>query len=70
MTEPEPTYPRVVATFDNSFVRCPDCASVVVMVDHGDKVMTVQVQHSSTCPAWREPGLEVAVTLLPKQAES
>jgi hypothetical protein len=62
----EPTYPRVIATFDNSFVRCPDCRSVVVMVAHASKVSTIQVQHSTTCPAWREPGAEVAVTFMPK----
>lgn len=65
----QPTRPHIVATFEDSFVRCGDCLSVVVMVAHDDQVCTVQVQHSLTCPCWRHPRAEVVATFLPKTEE-
>jgi len=47
-------------------VRCEDCASTVHTVQQPGAVMTVEVEHSPTCPAWRDPLREVALTFLPK----
>lgn len=58
--------PRADRTDDESFVRCEDCASTTHTVHHPGAVMTVEVEHSETCPAWRSPDREVALTFLPK----
>lgn len=52
-------------------MRCADCASHVWEVWSGEPpnlVLSVEVEHSHTCPAWREPGREIAFQLLPKSA--
>lgn len=60
---------RIVATYADSVATCPDCSSEVALIDHGNKVMTVQVKHSPTCPAWDDPErCEIVVTMLPKSA--
>lgn len=51
--------------------RCPDCASQVWEVWSGaapDLWLTVEVEHSPSCPAWQHDGREFAVELLPKSA--
>jgi len=51
--------------------RCADCDSQVWEVWSGappDLWLTVEVSHSSTCPAWREPGREFAFQFQPRSA--
>lgn len=52
-------------------VRCDDCASQVWEVWSGappDLVLAVEIEHSTTCPVWSEPGRELAFTFLPRSA--
>ena len=57
--------PRAEHRDDESFVKCPDCASTVHVEHQAGAVMNVEVEHSPTCPTWRSPDREVALTFLP-----
>jgi hypothetical protein len=57
--------PRAERTDDERFVKCPDCASTVRTVHQPGAVMNIEVEHSPSCPAWRSPAREVALTFLP-----
>lgn len=48
-----------------TFLDCADCTGVALPVHHPGKVMSVQVAHDATCPAWRSELPEVALVLLP-----
>ncbi len=47
-----------------AWVLCPDCNSTVRQVVYGEPpraVLSIEVEHSDTCPAWREDGNEIAL---------
>ncbi|MGI8699616.1 MAG: hypothetical protein ACR2JU_00105 [Nocardioidaceae bacterium] len=57
----------------NAWLLCPDCASQVHEVWYGQPprlVLIIEVEHSETCPAWRQEGRELGVAFLPPDDES
>jgi len=56
-----------------AWLLCPDCASTVHEVWSGQPprlVLTVEVEHSDSCPVWRHDGREIAVAFLPPDTET
>jgi hypothetical protein len=49
------------AGHDDPFVRCADCKSTVHTVYHDGGTMTVEVEHSPSCPMWRDDHREIAL---------
>lgn len=50
---------------------CPDCASTVHEVWRGHEpymVLSIEVEHSETCPAWRHEGRELGFAFGPDEA--
>jgi len=51
------------------WLRCPDCNSTVHEVFYGEApqlVLSIEVEHSDSCPVWGEDSREVAIAFLPK----
>jgi len=56
-----------------AWLRCPDCASTVHEDWYGQPprlVLSIEVEHSPTCPVWRHDGRELVVAFLPPEDES
>lgn len=54
------------------WLLCPDCNSTVHEVWTGTPpraTLTIEVEHSDTCPVWRADGREFALAFLPKHEE-
>ncbi len=66
MTKLESTDPRA------EWLLCPDCASTVHEVFSGTPpraVLSIEVEHSDSCPVWHEDGRELALAFYPKEEE-
>jgi len=65
--------PRDRASERGAWLLCPDCASQVHEVWSGQPprlVLTIEVEHSETCPVWRHAGRELGVAFLPPEDET
>ncbi len=59
-----PREPYTQPTTRGEWLRCDDCDSTVHETWTG-AVLVIEVEHSSTCPVWREDAREVALAFLP-----
>lgn len=51
-----------------TWLLCDDCASTIHEVWTGEAprlTLTIAIEHSPTCPAWHEVGLELGIAFLP-----
>ncbi len=50
------------------WLLCPDCSSSVHEVFYGEPpnlTLSIQVDHSPTCPVWHADGREVMIAIMP-----
>jgi hypothetical protein len=52
-----------------TIAHCQDCDSTVHVVHRPHKVMSIEVEHSPTCPAWKHDRREVALMFTPSAAQ-
>ncbi len=44
-----------------TIAHCQDCASTVHVVHRPNQVMSIECEHSPTCPVWKGEGWELAL---------
>ncbi len=50
------------------WLLCADCSSTVHEIRAGEPprmTLSIEIEHSDTCPAWQGDGREVAIAFLP-----
>ncbi len=60
------------STVPATWLLCADCSSTVHEVRAGEPprmTLSIEIEHSDTCPVWTGDGREVALAFLPKEGE-